>query len=295
MQAQTAIAHPKRAHQPNAVGDLLRYWRASRGMSQLDLAMQAGLSARHVSFIETGRTQASRNSLLVLAESLDVPLRERNRLLEAGGYSRMYPQTPLDAEEMAPFREVLQFILDRHHPHAAVVLDRYSNVVMGNGASEQLVTTLVDPSLLTTPLNYLRIAFHPRGARRWIVNWRELSSQLLARTRRELGPMPSDPVAIALLDELRSLDNAPSNETTQSPDSAELLVPIHIKKGDLELRLFCTYLTFGTPQDLTLQELRIETLFPADDGSTRVWNTLVEQQFVHPRPQRNRSSRLPPM
>jgi hypothetical protein len=246
-------------------------------MSQLDLAMQAGFSARHVSFIETGRTQPSRNSLLVLAESLDVPLRERNRLLEAGGYSRTYPQTPLDAEEMAPFRGVLQFILERHHPHAAVVLDRYSNVVMGNAASEQLVTTLVDPSLLTTPLNYLRITFHPRGARRWIVNWRELSSQLLARTKRELAPMQNDPVAIALLDELRSLDDAPSdNRTTHPPDSVELLVPIHIKKAGLQLRLFCTYLTFGTPQDLTLQELRIETLFPADDESARVWNTLVE-------------------
>jgi transcriptional regulator with XRE-family HTH domain len=252
-------------------------------MSQLDLAMQAGFSARHVSFIETGRTQASRNSLLVLAESLDVPLRERNRLLEAGGYSRTYPQTPLDAEEMAPLRGVLQFILARHQPHAAVVLDRYSNVVMGNSASEQLVTALVDPSLLTTPLNYLRITFHPRGARRWIVNWYELSSQLMTRTKRELGPIENDPVAIALLDELRSYDDLRIDERVMNPpDGADLLVPIHIKKSDLELRLFCTYLTFGTPQDVTLQELRIETLFPADEESARVWDALIERQLVHP-------------
>jgi transcriptional regulator with XRE-family HTH domain len=252
-------------------------------MSQFELAMQAGFSPRHVSFIETGRTHASRDSLLVLAESLDVPLRERNRLLEAGGYARTYPQTPLDAEEMAPLRAVLKFILDRHHPHAAVVLDRYSNCVMGNSASDQLVAALVDPSLLTPPLNYLRLTFHPRGARRWIVNWRELSSQLLARTKRELGPIQNDPVAIALLAELQGYDDVPSDERMANvPDGAGLLVPIHIKKSDVELRLCCTYLTFGTPQDVTLQELRIETLFPADDESARVWDTLIDRQLVHP-------------
>src|ERR671911_64655 len=131
-----------------AVGQLLRDWRNARGMSQLDLAMHAGFSARHVSFIETGRTQPSRHALLVLAEALEVPLRERNRLLEAGGYAHGYRETPLAAEEMAHIRGVLQYILDRHKPYAAVVLDRHSNCLMGNGASEQFVAALVDPSLM---------------------------------------------------------------------------------------------------------------------------------------------------
>jgi transcriptional regulator with XRE-family HTH domain len=246
-------------------------------MSQFDLAMHAGFSARHVSFIETGRTQPSRQALLVLAEALDIPLRERNRLLEAGGFAHVYRQTPLGDDEMTHMRGVLQFILDRHHPYAAAVLDRYSNYIMGNAASEQLVRTLVDPSLLTERVNYLRITFHPLGARRWIVNWSELSRHLLERTQRELGLTKDDPMGAAFLDELRGYDG--SEGSRRSPDAgdvADLLVPIHVKKGELEFRLFCTFMTLGTPQDVTLQELRIETFFPADEASERVWKKMVE-------------------
>jgi transcriptional regulator with XRE-family HTH domain len=251
-------------------------------MSQLDLALMAGVSARHVSFVEAGRTQPSRQALLVLAESLDIPLRERNRLLEAGGYARVYRQTPLASDEMTHMRGVLQFILERHDPYPAAVLDRYSNCVMGNRASEQLVTTLVDPSLLTDPVNYLRVTFHPLGARRWIANWSELSRHLLGRTERELGLTKADPIARALLDELRSYDGGLTNERLlNGSDVADLLVVIHIKKGNFELRLFCTFMTFGTPQDVTLQELRIETFFPADDASARVWETLAASVPTH--------------
>src|ERR1700752_4383656 len=144
---QTTTATPDR-QLGSAVGHLLREWRTARGMSQLDLAMHAGFSARHVSFIETGRTQPSRQALLILAESLEVPLRERNRLLEAGGYAHVYRQTPLAAGEMTHIRSVVQFILDRHKPYAAVVLDRYANCLMGNGASDRLIASVVDPSLL---------------------------------------------------------------------------------------------------------------------------------------------------
>src|SRR5687767_5498435 len=130
----------------SGVGQLLRDWRSARGMSQLDLALEAGFSARHLSFIETGRTQPSRQALLVLAETLEVPLRERNRLLAAGGYAHIYRQTPFAAEDLTHIRGVLQFILDRHMPYAAMVLDRYSNSLMGNGAAAQLVAAVVDPS-----------------------------------------------------------------------------------------------------------------------------------------------------
>src|ERR687891_237402 len=130
------------------VGTLLRECRVVRGVSQFDLALQAGFSARHVSFIETGRSQPSRQTLLVLAETLDVPLRERNRLLEAGGFAHVFRQTPLASEEMAHVRGVLQCILDRHEPYGAVVLDRYSTCLMGNSASARFLAAIVDPSIL---------------------------------------------------------------------------------------------------------------------------------------------------
>jgi transcriptional regulator with XRE-family HTH domain len=244
-------------------------------MSQLDLAMQAGFSARHVSFIETGRSQPSRQALLVLAESLEVPLRDRNQLLEAGGYAHIYRQTPLAADEMAHIRGILQFILDRHKPYAAVVLDRYANCVMGNGASGRLVGALIDSSLMTEHMNHLRILFHPLGMRRWIVNWEEVSRTMLARAERELAQSQDDE-ATALLAELRSYVGTIPHERSASPlSAADLLLPVHIRKDDFELRLFSTIMTLGTPQDVTLQELRIETFFPADEASEESWRKVA--------------------
>jgi transcriptional regulator with XRE-family HTH domain len=275
MQATTAIPDGRLG---SPVGHLLREWRAARGMSQLDLAMQAGFSARHVSFIETGRTQPSRQTLLVLAETLEVPLRERDRLLEAGGYAHVYRQTPLAAEEMAHIRGVLQFILDRHKPYAAVVLDRYSNCLMGNGASEKLVAALVDSSVRDRHMNHLRVLFHPLGARRWIVNWDEVARTMLGRAERELGQC-QDGEATALLTELRGYAGASVRQRSSSTLSvADLLLPIHIRKDDLELRLFSTIMSLGTPQDVTLQELRVETFFPADDASESSWRSVTGDQ-----------------
>jgi transcriptional regulator with XRE-family HTH domain len=262
----------------SAVGQLLRDWRAARGISQLDLAMQAGFSARHVSFIETGRTQPSRQALLVLAEALEVPLRERNRLLEAGGFAHVYRQTPLAAEEMRHIRGVLQFILDKHTPYAAVVLDRYSHCLMGNGASEQLLAAVVDPSLLTDHANFLRLAFHPLGARRFIVNWDEVAVHLLGRAERELGSAGDDETAVALLKELRDYGgDAASHRSSAALRTGDLLLPIHIRTNQIELRVFSTIMTLGTPRDVTLQELRIETFFPADETSEMAWRSAFAQ------------------
>jgi transcriptional regulator with XRE-family HTH domain len=247
-------------------------------MSQLDLAMHAGFSARHVSFIETGRTQPSRQTLLVLAEALEVPLRERNRLLEAGGYAHIYRQTPLAADEMAHIRGVLQFILDRHSPYAAVVLDRYANCLMGNVASARLIEALVDASLLADHMNYLRILFHPLGVRRWIVNWDEVARTVVGRAERELGQSRDDE-STTLLSELRGYAAVSTRQRSSSaPGVADLLLPIHIRKDDTELRLFSTIMTLGTPQDVTLQELRIETFFPADAESERTWSRVTGDQ-----------------
>jgi transcriptional regulator with XRE-family HTH domain len=275
MHASTATADSRTS---SAVGQLLRNWRAARGMSQLDLAMQAGFSTRHVSFIETGRTQPSRQALLVLAETLAVPLRERNRLLEAGGFAHVYGHTPLAAEEMSHLRGVLQFILDRHKPYAAVVLDRYSNCLMGNGASGRLLASVVDPSLMTDHANHLRMVFHPLGARRYIVNWDEVARHLLGRAERELGSVTDD-TAAALLAELRAYVGDGLHQRSVVFSTGDLLLPIHIRIDDLELRIFSTIMTLGTPRDVTLQELRIETFFPADEASERAWSRLCHTQL----------------
>ena len=270
------------------LGHLLREWRAARGLSQLDLAMRAGFSARHVSFIETGRSQPSRQALLILAETLDVPLRERNKLLEAGGYAHIYKQTPLAAEAMRHVRGVLEFILQRHEPYGAMVLDTYSNLLMANGPASALMSGLVDPSLMTPsraqamPPNVLRLVFHPLGAQRFIVNRSEVMHQLLARAEREMGELSGDETAGALLAELRSyvalaLAGADARPTpagvsgvpgvTGAPGPTDLLLPVHFRINGIDLRLFSTIMTLGTPQDVTLQELRIETFFPADADS----------------------------
>jgi len=258
---------PARGRAAGSLGQLLRDWRAARGMSQMDVALRAGFSTRHVSFIETGRTQPSRQALLAIAETLDVPLRERNRLLEAAGYAGVYRQTPLAADEMTHVRGVLQFILDHHEPYAAVVLDRYANCLMGNPSSAVVMGALVDPSLLAGEVNVLRAVFHPLGMRRWIVNWDDVSRHLLARAERELGEFPDDEVGTSLLEEIRGYAGPPAPASSRPPLAFDLLLPVHIRKDGIDLRFFSTIMTLGTPQDVTLQELRIETFFPADDRS----------------------------
>lgn len=250
----------------------MREWRTARGLSQLALAADAGFSSRHISFIETGRTQPSRQSLLALADVLEIPLRERNRLLEVGGYAKAFRETPLVADEMTHVRSVLQFVLDRHLPNAALVLDRHSNCLMGNRASGRLLARLAEPALITRGTNMLRAIFHPDGVRRWIVNWEEVGPYLLGRAEREFGDA-TDPVGAQLLAELRAHAGLP--ETMSRPAArlraSDVLLPIHIRRAELELRLFTTIMTFGTPQDVTLQEMRLETFFPGDQESERRW------------------------
>jgi transcriptional regulator with XRE-family HTH domain len=258
---------------PELVGELLRSWRQSKGLSQLDVAMHAGFSARHISFIETGKAQPSRDALLAIAESLDVPLRERNRLLTAGGFANVYRETELASADLAQVRQVLQFILDRHMPYGALVLDRCSTCLMGNAASAMLLSQVADPSLLTTNANMLRVVFHPLGVRRFIVNWPEVSRVLLDRAERELT-VAGDAVATELLDEIRGYASDVPRTATRSLQSHDVLLPVHLRTDGVELRLFSTIMTIGTPQDITLQELRIETFFPADEASERTWRAL---------------------
>ena len=272
---QTQSKRERAARSP--LGDLLREWRSTRGLSQFDLALRSGFSARHVSFIETGRTQPSRHALLILAETLEVPLRERNRLLEAGGYAHIYRQTPLAADEMRHIRGVLQFILDRHEPYGAVVLDHYSNLLMANRAAQRLMGGFVDPALLTGTPNLLRAVFHAHGLRSCIVNWDEVAHDLLTRAERDLGDSRDDPIATALLEEIRGCAGALAREALSAPRAPGLLLPVHLRKNSLELRIFSTIMTLGTPRDVTLQELRIETFFPADAESEARLRSLARE------------------
>lgn len=258
-----------------SVGDLLRSWRQSRGLSQLDVAMHAGFSARHISFIETGRAHPSRDALLAIAESLEVPLRERNRLLTAGGFANVYKETQLAAADMAQVRQVLQFILDRHMPYGALVLDRFSTCLMGNAASGKLLAQLADASLLTPNANMLRMVFHPKGVRRFIVNWPDVARVLLDRAERELS-LANDAEALALLQEIRGYAGDLPQPGSRRLQSDDVLLPVHLRKDAIELRMFSTIMTIGTPQDITLQELRIETFFPADQASELTWRALMQ-------------------
>jgi transcriptional regulator with XRE-family HTH domain len=254
-----------------SVGPRIRAWRQTRGLSQFELASRAGFSVRHVSFIETGRAQPSREAVLALGEVLDLSLRERNRLLEAAGFANVFRETPLSADEMAHMHGMLQFILDRNLPYAAVAVDRHSNCLLSNRAASQFLPALLSPELSAWNHNILRGTFHPEGSRRWIVNWREVEWHLLSRAERELSSA-EDPIGAALLTEIRSYASSSTvadSHTALRP--GDLLLPIHIRMGDLDLRLFSTIMTLGTPQEVTLQELRIETFFPADQDSERCW------------------------
>jgi transcriptional regulator with XRE-family HTH domain len=257
---------------PHGAGSLLREWRERRRMSQLDLSVEAEVSTRHLSFVETGRSKASRELLLHLADRLEVPLRERNALLLAAGYAPVYRETSLDADELGPVRAALDKILAGHDPYPAVVVDRRWNVVAANDAAFRTFTTGLPPELLAPPLNALRVSLHPEGLAPRIVNLAEYSAHLLARLQRELA-VSADPAVAALLDELRAYPGVVEEGRDSGrgdPDAASLLfVPLVLRSADggPDLTFFSTIATFGTALDITVAELAIESFFPADEAT----------------------------
>jgi transcriptional regulator with XRE-family HTH domain len=244
-----------------AVGDLVRDWRKRRRRSQMDLAFEVGVSPRHLSFVETGRSRPSPELVLALADQLVVPLRERNTLLLAAGYAPRYSQRPLDAPEMQHVRASVQRMLDAHHPYPGVVIDRQWNIVLTNAAAAALTDGL-PPELTTPPLNVYRICLHPEGLSSRTLNFDEWASYLLQQLRR----------SIVLTGDPELIDDAHSS----SPDESALLIPLRIAVGDDQLSLFTTLTTFGTPRDVTLDELAIELFFPADDYTEKVLAALGE-------------------
>ncbi|MBB4660824.1 helix-turn-helix domain-containing protein [Conexibacter arvalis] len=248
-------------------GPLLRDWRRRRRLSQLDLALESGVSARHLSFIETGRSKPSAEMVLRLAEQLDVPLRERNRLLLAAGYAPAFEERGLDAPEMAPVHDAIQRVLDGHEPYPAIVVDRGWNLVAGNHAIS-LLTEGVDPALLRPPANAMRLALHPGGLAPRIVNFGEWRAHLIDRLARQIA-VTADPELVALMEECSAYP-LPDGAEEPSPPSpghelaGQIAVPLRLRIGDEELVFISIVATFGTPVDITVAELSIESFFPGD-------------------------------
>ncbi len=261
-----------RARALSPVGHVLRDWRRVRGKSQLRLAHDADVSARHLSFIETGRAQPSRRILLTLARSLEMPLRGQNSLLEAAGYARLYKESQFDAGELAQVRGVIEFLLQRHDPYSAVALDRCWNVLLSNRAFDLTVARLVDLESIfgVGDTNLMKLLFHPDGLRRNVANMDQVGPIMLNRIRGEIrrtgGPDPLE----ELLEELVEYPGIPALWKIPDPSVADsVVIPVHLVVGGEDLRFLSAITTLGTPQDVMLQELSIETFLPADDATDR--------------------------
>jgi transcriptional regulator with XRE-family HTH domain len=258
---------------PRPVGELLRQWRERRRLSQLDLALQAEISTRHLSFLETGRSRPSRDMLLRLAEQLEVPLRERNHLLLAGGYAPAFGQTALDAPQMAAVRAALRQVLVGHEPYPAVVVDRAWNLVDANAAVTLLVGQ-ADPELLAPPVNVLRVSLHPDGMASRIVNLGEWRAHLFGRLRRQIA-LTADPGLAELYEELRAYPCDQPAPEVEVPGPGDVVVPLRFRLGDRELSFLSIVASFGTPLDVTVSELAIESFFPADPATGSALRDLV--------------------
>ncbi|WP_066367577.1 helix-turn-helix domain-containing protein [Herbidospora mongoliensis] len=242
----------------DSVGELLRHWRHRRGLSQLDLAIAADVSARHVSLVETGKSTPSADMILRLADQLDVPLRERNRLLLAAGFAPRYAERPLNREALAAAWEAIERVLHAHEPYPALVIDRGWNILMTNRAIDPFLAE-VSPDLLVPPINMVRLGLHPRGLAPHIVNLAQVRSRLRIRIGRQLAAAP-EPGLTALYEELLAL----GSEGVDDPIESEIAIPMVFHFGGRELRLFSTTTTFGTPMDITLDEIAIESYYPTD-------------------------------
>ncbi len=259
MNPQTATARAERT-QPVHVGDHLREWRQRRHLSQLDLAGDAEISARHLSFVETGRAAPSRDMVLKLAERLDVPLRERNVLLVAAGFAPAFPQRSLDDPALKSARAAIDLVLKAHEPNPALAVDRHWNLVSANRMVAPLLEGIPE-RLLGQPFNVLRLSFHPEALAARTVNLAEWCGHLLERLHRQCE-ITADPELIKLYHDLKAFP-IPARSGPLSADNVAIPFKMRLD-GDI-LSFFSTTMIFGTPVDITLSELALETFFPADD------------------------------
>ena len=250
----------------NPVGDLLRGWRARRAMSQADLAFEAGISIKHLSYVETGKSAPSRETLQQLAAALGLSLRDRNALLEAGGFARQYGERNLAAPELADARRAIDLLLRRHEPFPAIVTDRRWDVIVANRAAVRLIGYLLGLERMARPLNHMRLFLAPDELRPFVENWPSVAAALIARARHEAMASPLDRALQSTFRELLKLPDvtAPQLDEREVPGP---LCEVRLRSGDFRLGLIGAVLTLGTPQDVTLQELRVEMFMPADETS----------------------------
>jgi transcriptional regulator with XRE-family HTH domain len=251
------------------VGDLLREWRQRRRMSQLGLACDAGISTRHLSFLETGRSLPSRDMVLLLAAELDIPLRERNVLLNAAGYAPVFPERALADPALQAARKAVDVVLKGHEPYPALAIDRHWMLVASNEAIGPLLSG-VDSDLLEPPVNVLKLSLHPGGLAPRIANLAEWRTHLFERLRRQIE-VTADPVLVDLLGELRGFPVPPERMLNPSAnrDYGGIVVPLELITDIGVLAFFSTTTTFGTPVDITLSELALESFYPANAATAQ--------------------------
>lgn len=286
MSSSVRAIRAKEERSRSAFGQLLRQWRMRRHLSQLDLAVEAEISARHISFLETGRAQPSREMTVLLAEVLRIPLRDRNELLMAAGYAPLYRETSLDAPAMAHLQRALDFILQQQEPYPTLALDRHWNVVKVNEGSACIQTYFLDPvavATLGTP-NAMRLMFHPQAFRPYIVNWEATAASLIQLLHRDVLNGFGDAETHALLEELLSYPDVPPHwRTLDLTVSPVPFLAIHFRKREMDLRFFTMLTTLGTPYDITLQGLRVESFFPADEATDIAMRRLVSNAMGSPK------------
>jgi transcriptional regulator with XRE-family HTH domain len=254
----------------NDLGEMLRHWRSLRGKSQLDLALEADVSQRHLSFVESGRSVPSRPLLMEVADALDVPLRDRNALLLAAGYAPLYSEGAWDALEMQSVTRALERILRHQEPFPAIVMDRYWNVLMTNDAAPRFFGCFTNMSARKSPRNMLHLLFDPAGMRPFVANWEDAAKSLLQRVYREAVGRVVDERTKDLLAELLAYPcvQAEWNCPEPLPASPALpFIPLSFVKDGTVLSYFSVVTTVGTPQTVAAQELRIECMFPADEAT----------------------------
>jgi transcriptional regulator with XRE-family HTH domain len=255
------------------VGDLRREWRQRRRMSQLHFAVEAEISSKHLSFLETGRAQPSREMVLHLAELLEVPLRERNSLLVAAGFAPMFQERALSDPTLQPAREAVELVLKGHEPYPAIAVDRHWHLVASNKAALAFLSGIA-PELLAAPMNVLRVSLHPDGMAPRIVNLAEWRSHLLSRLKRQVDTS-ADPVLAALLEELSGYP-APAHAAEPAHHGSSFVVPFRLATDAGVLSFISTITVFGTPVDVTLSELALECFFPADAATAAALRHLAQ-------------------
>ena len=269
----------------NSFGQILKQWRSQRNFSQLDLSLASNVSQRHISFLESGRANPSRDMVLNLCVVLDVPLRQRNKMLSAAGFAAVYSEFDLSDAEVAPIRRALEFTLRQQEPYPALVIDRYWNQILVNKGAENLLNWLIGDKTVPAEIgpNLVKLMLHPQGIRSAVHNWRTVATHLIQRVHRETRMEDPSQQSQSLFNELltysgiEELWRSPAPEDWPGSGTENWQVPLLstvFSQFDQQLSFFTTLTTLGTPHDITLQEIRLECLFPADDATDELWRSL---------------------